>query len=311
MENEVTRLKTQNSRFEPVFVIGEFHSGAFLLTRLLSKYFMMHRGALAQLAFEYQQKLASFGDLKNDRNLENLLSDILNHGRLQYRKKQFRPDTNAHSIITRLHQRDLQSVFAEIFGHTAISQQNSGRWVDEIHEHQPSLKILKKLFPTARFIHIVRDGRDVALCHFRSPNHVKNCAFMALKWKHRIALVEQFARTLPAAGFMAVRYEDILSDSQAALEGLRKFLGINDPEGILQQQIMQHIHHELPLDFSYMWRYELTFQEQVTFEKVAAGYLSRFDYETINQPLPWPGNYSKNPVATKSYTEDKSMPLVG
>jgi hypothetical protein len=281
MENEVTRLKTQNSRFEPVFVIGEFHSGAFLLTRLLSKYFMMHRGALAQLAFEYQQKLASFGDLKNDRNLENLLSDILNHGRLQYRKKQFRPDTNAHSIITRLHQRDLQSVFAEIF------------------------------FPTARFIHIVRDGRDVALCHFRSPNHVKNCAFMALKWKHRIALVEQFARTLPAAGFMAVRYEDILSDSQAALEGLRKFLGINDPEGILQQQIMQHIHHELPLDFSYMWRYELTFQEQVTFEKVAAGYLSRFDYETINQPLPWPGNYSKNPVATKSYTEDKSMPLVG
>lgn len=279
MEKITKRSVLKNPQFEPIFVIGEFHSGATLVSRLLTKYFDMHWAPLSELAIRYNNQLDLFGDLNYNNNLIRLIEDILCHPRLVSLKKHFNLKIGVKQVFKRVKHRDLQSVLQGIFE----SLPYQGRWVDKVHDHQPSIEILKEIFPTARFIHIVRDGRDIALANLRLPDNVKNWALSAMKWKHYIAAVDQFSRSLSREHFIEIRYEDLLSAPQIVLERLRTFLGISDAEGQLRDLVARYIHDDLPLDFPAMWKHQLSNRDAMTFEKVAAELLSRYGYETFTQ----------------------------
>lgn len=180
MEKRPTKSTFQHPRFELVFVLGEFHSGATLISRLLTKYFDKNWVPLNELAVQYYNQLDLFGDLNYNCNLTRLIEDILCHPRLVSLKKHFDLKIDGKQVFKRVEHRDLQNVLKGIFESFPFPE----RWVDKIHHYQDSTEILKKLFPTARFIHIVRDGRDIALANLRLPNNIKNWALSAMKWKH-------------------------------------------------------------------------------------------------------------------------------
>lgn len=278
MEKRLTRSALQNPRFEPVFVLGEFHSGATLISRVLTKYFEMNWAPLNELAVQYNNQLDLYGDLTYDCNLTRLIEDILCHPRLVSLKKHFSLKIGVEQVFKRVKQRDLQSVLRAIFESFPFPE----RWVDKVHHCQDSTEILKELFPTARFIHIVRDGRDIALANLRLPNNVKNWALSAMKWKHCLNAIDQFSRTLAPGRFIEIRYEDLLSAPQIVLERLRTFLGISGAEGKLRDLTARYIQDDLPLDFPAMWKQQLPSRDVLTFEKVAAEHLSQYGYETIS-----------------------------
>jgi len=279
MKKMSTKPALKNPRFEPVFIIGEFHSGATLVFRLITKYFDMNWAPLNELVVQYHNQLDFYGDLNYNDNRLRLIEDILCHPRLVSLKKHFKLKAGVKQVFKPVKRCDLQSVLKGIF-ETFPYQ---GRWVDKIHAYQPSTEILKELFPTARYIHIVRDGRDIALANLRLPNNVKNWALSAMKWKHYLAATDQFSRSLTPKQFIEIRYEDLLSAPQIVLEQLRIFFDISDAEGQLRGLISQCIHDDLPLDFPAMWKHQLSSRDAMTFEKVAAEALSRYGYETLTQ----------------------------
>lgn len=95
---------------------------------------------------------------------------------------------------------------------------------------------LHGLFPWARFIHIIRDGRDVTLStlqwahEYKGPGHsdlwkVEPLAACALWWRWHVKIGQSDGAGLGAV-YHELKYEDLVSDSEATLRTLSQFLGL-------------------------------------------------------------------------------------
>jgi protein-tyrosine sulfotransferase len=100
------------------------------------------------------------------------------------------------------------------------------RWGDKTPLYSYSQEKILAVFPDARFVHLVRDGADVALSMLKAqirPNMDVERA--AVRYKITVAALLRFARRHPAVCHR-VRYEDLVADAAGTVEALCRFLDV-------------------------------------------------------------------------------------
>ena len=92
------------------------------------------------------------------------------------------------------------------------------------------LDTIRRMFPNARFVHIIRDGRDVVSSLVRRKTadgqpwaDVERAAWT---WRDTVAIGAAFGRKVGPDGYLALRYEDLVRDGLAHARDLLRFLGI-------------------------------------------------------------------------------------
>lgn len=151
-----------------LFIYGAPRSGTTYVNTLVRDYFSYGLCAEGQWVFPIGRREASYGDLSVDGNFQRMIDDVredvmFHHFRTVYAKRYGRPvDVTSEAIWTNLPERSfaglVYSVFycvAEQLGTKHVGNKFPGYWED--------LPLLKEWFPNAKFLHVVRDGRDVAL----------------------------------------------------------------------------------------------------------------------------------------------------
>ncbi len=101
--------------------------------------------------------------------------------------------------------RRLYSLFARSHG--------KSRWGDKTQANIHHLRLLAELFPEARFIHVVRDGRDVALAHTEGTRIEQ----VALSWRRRVGAGREAGRRLGPDLYLESRYEELIDDPEASV----------------------------------------------------------------------------------------------
>jgi hypothetical protein len=91
-------------------------------------------------------------------------------------------------------------------------------------ENRGCLETILELFPEARFIHIIRDGRDVVMSGLRG--RWRDFERVHYMWKSHVDIGWGFGRSLPADRYFELRYEDLVADDVAMARKLFDFLGI-------------------------------------------------------------------------------------
>lgn len=110
-------------------------------------------------------------------------------------------------------------------------------WGDKNNFHIHHLDLLAALFPQARFLHIVRDGRDVA-CSYRevmasmsdSPYFPKlpvDAAAVASEWSNNVLKVDKFLLKLPENQVRTISYEDLVERPDDTIRGVCEWLGLS------------------------------------------------------------------------------------
>jgi hypothetical protein len=90
------------------------------------------------------------------------------------------------------------------------------------------LGLLGDLFPEARFVHIIRDGRDVAMAYLdRDEWGPSSMADAALYWKSRVSRGRAAGRALGSDRYHEVRYEDMVDRPEEVTRRLCGFLGLD------------------------------------------------------------------------------------
>jgi Sulfotransferase family len=84
---------------------------------------------------------------------------------------------------------------------------------------------LATLYPSARFIHLIRDGRDVAVSFIDAGFHGRAYHGARFEWTRAVRLGEAWRRVMLADRFIEVRYEDLVRDPEAALRRICACLG--------------------------------------------------------------------------------------
>ncbi len=161
------------------------------------------------------------------------------------------------------------------------SHLDTTRWGDKSPEYIHDLSKIKQLFPDAQYIHMVRDGRDVAMSSIKEPVFKVNNIYTAAKrWKENIRLARDFLEQLSPDKFIEIRYEDLLRDPCDILSTLIKFLGIKDDEEQVIGNIRKHIFEDVKTDNFNKWKTQLSESQIELYEQVAGDMLKLYSYET-------------------------------
>ncbi len=171
-------------------------------------------------------------------------------------------------------------------------------------EHIPAIAAL---LPEAHFIHLIRDGRDMAVSLrplWFAP--ARDIASLAHYWQRMVKAGRADGSVVPA--YMEIRYEDLVQDSRRQLERVCEFLNLpfhpdmlnywqRTPERLkehgarMQPDGTEIVSHQQRLDQQrlttsppsldrvFRWKRDLTEQEQQEFLTVAGDTLAELGYE--------------------------------
>ena len=110
-------------------------------------------------------------------------------------------------------------------------RQGVQRWADCTPEHLLYLDRIKQTIPDALIIHIIRDGRDVALSLEKQAwirpfawDRRKTLEVAALYWEWIVRKGRKDGQTL-GRDYMEVRFEDLVLDPHKVLQSLSGFIG--------------------------------------------------------------------------------------
>jgi protein-tyrosine sulfotransferase len=152
------------------------------------------------------------------------------------------------------------------------------------------LSKLKKIFPDARFVHLVRDPRDNLYSHIKSYN-IGDHLFVNQQWVGFNSLVEKNKQMQPSKYF-TIYYEEMVKEPENILKSLSGFLGITYNSSMLQQKLGEYknesefkmVHESLlsPVNTSNVgkWKNKLSPQDIVIAEAITGKLAkSKYGYE--------------------------------
>lgn len=156
-------------------------------------------------------------------------------------------------------------------------QDGKPRWLNKTPAYVHYLPNLLRLFPTLRFLHCIRDGRDVACSVVSRPWGPRTFEEAAVWWSGKVGPGVQFGREHPDQ-YLEVHYEKLLQQPAAELQRIFAWLG----EPAEDQQILaQYREKGLPLDEGRMggWKQSFSEQDRLTFSRLAGNMLQALGYD--------------------------------
>ncbi|MDQ3914353.1 MAG: sulfotransferase [Actinomycetota bacterium] len=164
------------------------------------------------------------------------------------------------------------------------------RWGDKTPRYVESIPLLARLWPASRFVHLVRDGRNVALSYADVPFGPKTVAKAAQLWATRVRRGIETGRAL-GSRYIEIRYEDLVEDAEGEAKDLCEFLALDFDSGMLDyterargavlpraQKYNPHV-AERPISKVRSWEQSMPEAHVEVFEAVAGDVLSELGYE--------------------------------
>jgi hypothetical protein len=113
----------------------------------------------------------------------------------------------------------------------AAEREGAPSWVELTGRSVLYAPAILRMYPNARFINMVRDGRAVAAGHL-SKTDMTDDPFEALsKWGRSIVATEKAIRAVPAEVVMVIHLDDLVAlDREGTYRRLLEFLEIDDDE---------------------------------------------------------------------------------
>jgi protein-tyrosine sulfotransferase len=136
--------------------------------------------------------------------------------------------------------------FIEAFAALCMDRAGKARWAEKTPRNISRIDAIFRAFPAARFVHVLRDGRDVAASLRTHPRHkVVNGKLVPLgTWKPIAGCARRWVRDVEGSRrwwgdprFLTVRYEDLVLNPRPALERLMAFVGEDWDEAMLAHAV--------------------------------------------------------------------------
>lgn len=292
----------------PFFIVGCPRSGTSVLARML--------GTHPNLAIPYESHLYNriypaarrYGDLSDPSARARLVGEIL---RTDY-IRQWTPPPPLADTLSAIRRDDFHGIVDGLM-RAWTATQGKGRWGEKTPQHMFWWETIRAGFPDFQMIHVVRDGRDVALSYRAAHFGPKHVYALAQRWAEYLSAAQRAEVSLGPDAFLVVRYEELMAAPEAELRRICRFLGEEFAPEMLgfyradvlyptDRRNLDNLRRPLLTENSGKWRSRMSPRELRLFEAVAGALLERHGYpRTLANPrVPgweaWSCRYLEHPA---------------
>jgi hypothetical protein len=296
---------TQTS--EPVFVIGNPRSGTTLFRLMLTSHSKI--GIPPETSF-IVRLFGNYGHIRqfDEKDLARL--------KLDFESDSIDIESYWKVSISDLFARDSEflglsysQICEKIYRnfHLVRGLGNPEIWGDKNNAYGNYIEILNHVFPSAKFIHIVRDGRAVFNSyknlnqndkHRYAPKLPRDARSVALRWVDMVLRIDRHLKRLAPDRHIVVRYEHLLADFRPTMETVSGFLGVSYESAMAQFAQFNELHELEPKEYGWkentfkpidtgkidLWKAELDPLEIREFESISAAVLTKHGYSLMTEP---------------------------
>ncbi len=272
----------------PIFIIGAQRSGTTLIRLILNEH---SRISIPQEADFWLPLLGEYGNFPDrkipGRRVHSVLREIGSSRYFQLWRIDMEGFFNSRDFIdgsmtlSEL-MRSLYSYYARLRGKCI--------WGDKTPPFFKFIPELKAHFPEAKFIHIVRDGRDQYLSRRRyTPLLGANLAVAALEWKYKVERSRAgMARIHPGSSF-EIRYEDLVGSPEETIREICTFIQVEyestmadfyrSSDLFVHESHSRLIRRPISKQSVFKWKSDLSPLENRKFEALCRRTLKKLGYE--------------------------------
>lgn len=288
------------TRDTPLFILGNNRSGTSLLRLILTCHEEIVIPPESHFLLWNYDKYQSW---KPESGYESFLFDLFNSTKFETW------GLNKQEVESFLNFRKPDSyseLCADIYILFGIKQKKGASlWGDKNGLWLEKMPILYSLFNKAKFIHIVRDGRDVATSYldinqYSGPRHKyfpklpTQIEQIAEIWNKNVLSISRFLSKIPVENHIEIKYEDLVCQNELVVTTLLGFLNLPpSPSVFSYYEINKSKHLEPdeflgwkaklnePLDRSNIgkYKYRLSPSDIKIFEQIATDALEKYGYQ--------------------------------
>jgi hypothetical protein len=286
----------------PVQIIGTQRSGSNLLRVMLNQLQGVFAPHPPHILKTFEPIVSFYGDLSIEDNFRDLATDIchfVERNPVPWLNSQFDP----MQIIDHAKERTLLGIYLAI--HEVNAAANSARyWFNKSMRNVYFIDYFEKNGFKPYYIHLIRDGRDVALSFKKTIVGEKHIYHLARQWRDDQELSNYYVEKFGKSRAIRVKYEDLLHQPQQEIHRICELIGLEYSNNILKFYESQdsritaasgEMWHNLskPLMKNNFNKYkrELDPVETELFEKVAGKLLFEYGYTLENNTHTTPTNF--------------------
>jgi len=206
----------------PFFIVGSDRSGTTMLRLMLNVHSQVHVPRESWFLIELMDKLPLSGALT--------LQQVMQAGEIITQHRRW-PDWNITdsaliAALEKLRAPTLAQLIDAVFRLSA-QQDNKPLWADKTPEYVIRIADLHRVFPKAKFIHVIRDGRDVCLSLLKTGWRGQTIRQISAYWSDYVLRGHAASTPLGPDLYREVRYEDLVLDTEGELRSLCGFLNLS------------------------------------------------------------------------------------
>ncbi|HUF11260.1 MAG TPA: sulfotransferase [Rhodothermales bacterium] len=263
-----------------VFIVGCPGSGVSLVQQLLNRHSMMSVANDTHFIPAVLAEAGHRGDIAINDDLIERVRSFQNFDRLGLSDVEvYRAGGTARTFsgfVTNIYNRYAEKSGKELVGIKAPS-------------YCRNVRLLHELFPWARYIHVVRDGRDVAMSVLERTTTMEGLTMevaaresvpvgtSALWWQSMVSTARRDGVKLGGRFYTELRFEDLVEDPETVLRGVTGFLDLSFEADMLADE-SSFMQLDVGANGFQDWRSQMSRSDVALFEALAGDALIDLGY---------------------------------
>ncbi|HEU0195053.1 MAG TPA: sulfotransferase [Gaiellales bacterium] len=269
----------------PLFIVACDRSGTTMLRLILDRGPDLAIPTESMILVDFANVRDRYGSLTTDAGFNRLAQDVWRHPKVREWGLSSGPPGRDGLVGEAAYRHALEAPFAAYAG-----ERGKARWGDKTPLYIHHLGEVRRVFPEARIVVLVRDGRDVALSLLDVPFGPGNVWGAARMWRAAVEAGERAAAAWPES-VLTVRYEDLVGTPEPVVREVCAFAGISYSPAMLaieeapagsvaagQEGWFRRLSEGISRDSVGRWRRQMPRDRVALFQAEAAAALARHGY---------------------------------
>jgi hypothetical protein len=264
----------------PVFIGGLDRSGKTYMRFMLASHPSF---ALSKRTDLWPRFYKRFGDLDQADNLDRAFKALADHKHV----RSLEPDFQRLRLDFEAGPRSYERLFALLHEQYAV-RMDKPRWGDQTELLEDYARLILRVYPDAKFIHMLRDPRDRYDAVLNKSRRRGGVGAATARWLHSAVLAESNQKVDPQR-YKVIRYETMVTHPRETMKLVCEFLGeeyhpamlrMDDVPRFANTKPMDEDDNPTPLTTKYIGRFcdQLPAHEIVFIQKLSWRYMRIFGY---------------------------------